>query len=99
VEVGSYNNGFVTMLPMTFEKHDSTMVVVENLTKVAHFVPVKSTHKDTNIVEIYMQEIAKLHGMPKEIVSDIDPKFTSNYWKGLFKGIGKSLNFSTTYHP
>jgi hypothetical protein len=75
------------------------MVVVDKLTKASHFVPVKSTHKETNIVEIYMREIAKLHGMPKAIVSDRDPKFTSNFWKGLFKGIGTSLNFSTTYHP
>jgi hypothetical protein len=80
---------FITMLPMTYEKHDSIMVVVEKLTKDAHFVPVKSMHKATDIAEIYMREIAKLHGMPKEIVSDIDPKFTSNSWKGLFKGIGK----------
>jgi hypothetical protein len=87
------------MFPMTSEQHDSIMVVVEKLTKVAHFVSVKSMYKETDIAEIYMREIAKLHGTPKEIVSDIDPKFTSNSWKGLFKGIGKSLNFSTTYHP
>jgi hypothetical protein len=80
---------FITMLPMTSEQHNSIMVVVEKLTKDAHFVPVKSMHKATDIAEIYMREIAKLHGMPKEIVSDIDPKFTSNSWKGLFKGFGK----------
>jgi hypothetical protein len=45
-----------------------------------------------------MREIFRLHGVPKEIVSDKVPKFTSNFWKGLFKGFGTNLNFSTTYH-
>jgi hypothetical protein len=53
---------------------------------------------ETNIAEIYMREISRLHGVPKEIVSDRDPKFTSNFWKGLFRGFGTNLNFSTIYH-
>jgi hypothetical protein len=52
------------------------MVVVDKLTKVAHFIPVKLTHKEANIAEIFMREIARLHGVPKEIVFDRDPKFT-----------------------
>jgi transposase InsO family protein len=75
------------------------MVVVEKLIKAAHFIPVKSMHKVAKIVEIYMQEISKFHGVPKTIVSDRDSKFTSNFWKGIFKGFGASLNFNTTYHP
>jgi transposase InsO family protein len=75
------------------------MVMVDKLTKDAHFVPVKMTHTPTNIVEIYMREIARLHGIPKTIVSDRDTKFTSNLWRGLFKGIGTNLNFITAYHP
>jgi transposase InsO family protein len=46
-----------------------------------------------------MKEIARLHGIPKEIISDRDTKFTSNFWRGLFKGFGTNMNFSTTYHP
>jgi hypothetical protein len=69
--------------------------VVDKLTKIAHFIPVKLTHKEANITDIYIREIAKLHGVPKTIVSDRDPKFTSNFWKGLFKGFGTNLNFST----
>ena len=75
------------------------MVVVDKLTKVIHFIPVKLTHKAVNIVDVYMREIDQSHGILKTIVSDRDSKFTSNFWKGLFKGFGKKMNFSTTYHP
>jgi hypothetical protein len=61
------------------------MVVVEKLTKDSHFVPVKTMHTTTNILEIFMKEIARLHGIPREIVSDKGTKFTSNLWRGLFK--------------
>jgi hypothetical protein len=46
-----------------------------------------------------MREVTHFHGIPKKIVSDMDPKFTSKFWKGLFKGFKINLNFSTTYHP
>jgi transposase InsO family protein len=75
------------------------MVVVEKLTKAAHFVPVKTTNTTDNIAEIFMKEIDRLHGIPRKIVSDRDTNFTSNLWRGLFKGFGTNLNFSTTYHP
>src|SRR5713226_9516439 len=75
------------------------MVVVDKLTKVAHFIPMKSTHKTDYIAKIFMKDIFKLHGFPKKIVFDRDVKFTSNFWKGLFADLGTKLNFSTTYHP
>ena len=90
---------FITGLPMTWRQHDSIMVVVENLTKESHFIPVKSTYKDDAIAKIFMSEIFRLQGLPKEIVSDKDPKFTSNFWKGLFAYLGTKLNFNTSYHP
>jgi hypothetical protein len=90
---------FITKLPRTNKQHDSIMVVVDKLTKVAHFIPVKLTHMATNIVDVYMREITRLHGIPKTIVSDKDPKFTSKFWKGFFNGFGTNLNFSTSYHP
>jgi transposase InsO family protein len=90
---------FITGLPKTNKQHDSIMVVVDKLTKVAHFVPMKTMHTTTNIAEIFMKEIARLHGIPRKIVSDRDTKFTSNFWRGLFKGFGTNLNFSTAYHP
>jgi hypothetical protein len=90
---------FITKLSRTNKKHDSIMVVVDKLTKAAHFIPIKLNHKETKIVDVYIREIARLHGIPKTIVFDRDPKFTSNFWKGLFNGFGTNLNFSTTYHP
>jgi hypothetical protein len=90
---------FITGLPRTGKLHDSIMVVVDKLTKAAHFIPLKNTHKATNVVDIFMREVARLHEIPKTIVSDKDPKFTLNFWKGLFKGFRTNMNFSTAYHP
>jgi hypothetical protein len=90
---------FITGLFRTNKQHDSIMVVVEKLTKAAHFLPMKTTHTTANIAESFMKEIARLHGIPRTIVLDKDTKFTSNLWMGLFKGFGTNLNFSMTYHP
>ena len=62
---------FITGLPMTWRQLDSIMVVVYKLTKAAHFIPVKSTHKTDDIAKIFMKDIFKLHGLPKAIVSDM----------------------------
>ena len=86
---------FITKLPRTNKQHDYIMLVVEKLTKASHFIPVKLTHKETNVVDIYMKEIDRLHAIPKIIVSDRDTKFTSKFWKGF----GTNLNFRKTYHP
>ena len=90
---------FITEFPMTWRQHDSIMVVVDKLTKGAHFIPVMSVHKTDYIANIFMKDIFKLHGFPKEIVSDRDVKLTSNFWMGLFADLGTKLNFSTAYHP
>ena len=75
------------------------MVVVDKITKAAHFIPLGTIHKEANVVDIYMKEVTRLHGIPKTIVSNRDPKFTSKFWKGLFRGFKMNLNFNTTYHP
>jgi hypothetical protein len=90
---------FITGLPRTSKQHDSIMVVVEKLTKVACFIPLKTTQKATDVPDIFLKEVVRLQRIPKTIVSDRDPKFTSNFWKGLFKGFEMNLNFSTVYHP
>ena len=75
------------------------MVVVNKLIKASHCIPVKSTYKDANIADIFMKEIFRLHGVSKAKVPDRDAKFTGNFWKALFKGLGTELNFSTACHP
>jgi hypothetical protein len=90
---------FITKLARTSMKNDSIMVVVDKLTKVSHFIPMKITHKETNVVDICMREVTRLHGIPKRIVSGRDPMCTSNFWRGLFKGFRRNMNINTTYHP
>ena len=74
------------------------MVVVEKLSKAAQFIHFKTTHKAATIVDIFIKEIFCLHGIPKVIIYDRDPKFTGNFWKSLFKGLDTKLNFSTAYN-
>ena len=62
-------------------------------------IPIKSTHKTDDIARIFMREIFILHRLPKAIVSDMDIKFTSSFWKSLFRDLNTHLNFSATYHP
>ena len=100
MEMGCSDDGFfITKLPTMRLKNDAIIVAVDKLTKEAHFIPIKTTHKVANIANIYMKEITRLDGILKAIILDIDSKFTSKFWKGLFEGFGTSLNMSTTYHP
>ena len=84
---------------MTWRKHDSIIVLVDKLTKESHFILVNSTYKTDVIEKLFLKNIFKLDGFPKEIVSNRDPKFTSIFWKGLFADFGTKLNFITAYHP
>ncbi|KAL0549484.1 hypothetical protein IC582_013967 [Cucumis melo] len=74
-------------------------VVVDRLTKSAHFVPGKSTYTASKWAQLYMSEIVRLHGVPVSIVSDRDARFTSKFWKGLQTAMGTRLDFSTAFHP
>ena len=75
------------------------MVVVDKLSKETHFIPVKTTYKVVNIADIFLKQNFQLHGILKVIISIQDPKFTSNFWRSLFKGLNNTLNFSTSFHP
>nr|CAE02081.2 OSJNBa0074B10.9 [Oryza sativa Japonica Group] len=90
---------FITGLPRTSAGHDSIWVVVDRLTKVAHFIPVKTTYTGHKLAELYMARVVCLHGVPKKIVSDRGSQFTSKFWQKLQLELGTRLNFSTAYHP
>jgi hypothetical protein len=90
---------FITGLTESTKHNDSIMVVVEKMSKVAHFILVKSTIKEIDISIIFMKEIFRLHGMHKKIVSDRDTQFTSSFWKSLFSCLETKLLFNSSYHP
>ncbi|MCH79693.1 Ty3/gypsy retrotransposon protein [Trifolium medium] len=89
---------FITGLPNS-SGFTVIMVVIDRLTKYSHFIPQKSDYTSKSVAEAFMSNIAKLHGIPKSIVSDRDKVFTSAFWQHLFKLQGTTLAMSTTYHP
>ena len=90
---------FVVGLPRCTRGFDSIWLIVDRLTKYAHFLPVKATYSTDKYAKLYIAEIIKLHGVPMSIISDRDPKFTSRFWVSLQTALGTSLKFSTTFHP
>jgi transposase InsO family protein len=90
---------FIVGLPRTRANYDSIWVVVDRLTKAAHFIPVKTTYNSAMLAELYMSWIVCLHGVPKKIVSDQGTQFTSHFWQQLLEALSTHLNFSSAYHP
>jgi hypothetical protein len=90
---------FIVGLPRTPAGYDSIWVIVDRLTKVAHFILVKTTYSGAKLAELYMARIVCLHGVPKKIVPDRGSQFTSRYWKKLHESLDTRLNFSSAYHP
>ena len=90
---------FVTKLPRTRKGCDAIWVIVDRLTKSAHFFPIKETYPLPRLAQLYINEIIARHGVPVSIVSDRDPRFTSRFWKSLQSELGSRLDMSTAYHP
>jgi hypothetical protein len=71
---------------------------MDRLTKVAHFIPDKTTYKVSQLIELYMARIVSLHGVPKKVVFDRGSQFTSRFWKSFHENMDTKLNFSSAYH-
>ena len=89
----------ISGFPLTQRKHDVIWVIVDRLTKSAHFLPVRLDYSMDRLVELYVSEIVRLHGIPLSIVFDRDPLFTSRFWKELQLALRTRLIFSTAFHP
>jgi hypothetical protein len=90
---------FIMGLPRTTKGFDSIWVIIDRLTKTAHFLPIKVKYTVATYAELYIARILSLHGVPKTIVSDRGPQFVSKFWEKLHKSLGTKLLHSSAYHP
>jgi len=95
----SISMDFVTHLPRTVKNHDAIWVIVDCLTKSAHFLAINLRMSMTKLAQLYISEIVRLHGLPSSIVSDRDPRFTSRFWQTLQSALGSILAMSSAYQP
>jgi hypothetical protein len=89
---------FIVGLPRTQAGYDSIWVIVNRLTKVAHFIPVKTTYYGAKLAELYMSRIMYMHGVTKKIMLDRGSQFTSKFWDKLHESMDTKLNFNLAYH-
>ena len=90
---------FITKLPRTSSGNDSIWVIVDRLTKSAHFLPIREDFKVEKLARVYTDEIICRHGIPRDIISDRDGRFTSRLWQTFQSAMGTHLNLSTAFHP
>jgi hypothetical protein len=90
---------FIVGLPNTSPRHDSIWVIVDRLTKTAHFLPVHTIDNAKKYAEIYIDQIVRLHGVPKTIISNHAAQFVVRFWEQLQHALGTKLIRSSAYHP
>ncbi|KAA3466152.1 Retrotransposable element Tf2 [Gossypium australe] len=90
---------FVSGLHLTPTEKDSVWVIVDQLTKSTHFIPVRTDYSLQKLAKLYVAEIVRLHRVPVSIISDRDPRFTSQFLRLLYEALGIRLDFSTAFHP
>ncbi|GJV91522.1 putative reverse transcriptase domain-containing protein [Tanacetum coccineum] len=90
---------FITKLPNMTNGYDTIWVIVDRLTKSAHFLSMRETDPIETLIKLYMKEVVTRHGVPVSIISDRDGRFMSLFWKSLHKALGTRLDMSMAYHP
>ena len=90
---------FVMGLPTTFHKNNVVWVIMDRLTKSAHFIPIRMDFSLAKLTKLYIKEIMRLQGVPSNIVSNRDPRFTSRFWISLHKALGTRLDLNTAIIP
>jgi RNase H-like domain found in reverse transcriptase/Reverse transcriptase (RNA-dependent DNA polymerase)/Integrase zinc binding domain/Chromo (CHRromatin Organisation MOdifier) domain/Retroviral aspartyl protease len=95
----SISMDLITQLPMTTAGHDAIVVFVDRLSKMAHFVPTITKSTAPELAKLFFDSVFRYHGLPMTVVSDRDPRFTSLFWKAVFKLVDTKLALSTAYHP
>ena len=90
---------FVSGLPRSPRGHDTIWVVVDHLTKFAHFHPIRLSNSVEDLCVVYIREIIQLYGVTVSIISDRDPHFTSLFWKGMQSVLGLNLRLSKAFNP
>ena len=94
----SISMDFITGLPKVLGR-DCLYVVMDRLTKFAHFFIIPSSYSASQVAELFFREIFGLYELPKTIVGDKDSRFTDSFWQELFRLVGTKLATSTSYHP
>ncbi|GJV41053.1 putative reverse transcriptase domain-containing protein [Tanacetum coccineum] len=90
---------FITKLPKSSQGFDTIWVIVDRLTKSAHFLPIRENDPLDKLARLYLNRIVARHGIPVSIICDRDGRFTSNFWRSFQKALGTYLSMSTAYHP
>ncbi|GKC31453.1 putative reverse transcriptase domain-containing protein [Tanacetum coccineum] len=90
---------FITQLPKLSHGFNTIWVIVDRLTKFAHFLPIRENGPLDKLARLYLNRIVARHGIPVSIICDRDGRFTSNFWKSFQKALGTDISMSTAYHP
>ncbi|GJT15486.1 putative reverse transcriptase domain-containing protein [Tanacetum coccineum] len=98
MEVGENNNGFHHKTTQNLKRTCTIWVIIDRLTKSAHFIPTRETDSMETLTRLYIKEIVSRHGVPISIISDRDSHFTSRFWQSLQNALGTQLDMSTAYH-
>ncbi|CAN6454212.1 unnamed protein product [Victoria cruziana] len=97
--MGRGHDGLRDGIVTTRTKHDAIWVVVDRLSKSAHFLAICASMPLESLADLYVNEIVRVHGIPKAIVSDRDPRFTFRFWKTFQNALGTQLKMSSAFHP